>query len=183
MKISYADYDKYDEYAKEALAKKQNLKWFPDKETAVQKVLEINVTNLKYLLMCLNVSSYELDDEQKKTQAYIRDCLYDESVLKCVEYTPRKSPLSIKRSELDAALTIINNMNYQVGSDFDEWYPTLDDIKSHEENFDKKWIYFLYWILNAQIDLSEDELEVKDYIEDFLNDPDNIVIIEDKSSV
>ncbi len=177
MKLKFDDFDKYEEYAKEALAKKKNMNWFPDKDTAVKKVLDINTANLKFLLMALNADSNELNDEQKKTQDYIRDCLYDESVIKLVDYTPRKEPLKIKREELDTALSTINNMPYQIGADLDEWYPSIEDIKSREANFDKKWVYFLYWVINSSKELDEKELEVKEYIEDFLNDEDNIVIV------
>lgn len=182
MKMTFDDYDKLEAKAKELVAKRANFNWFPTQEAAENMVLNLSLYNLKLLMLADSVPAEKLNEKQKKVQSYIRASLRDE--LDLVEVVPREEPLEIKRSKLNEYARNISMLDFQLGKDQNYWFPTMEELMEKEIGFDEQYVMFLMWVLNGYKNemrekLTPEQDEARVYIQEFLQDPDYIKIIED----
>lgn len=89
----------------------------------------------------------------------------------------------IKDSELDEIERNINLMEYKPGENYDDWYPSMDEIDLYLKKGSKQDIMFLLWLLNPGMKLTEDQEMVRKQIRKKLYNPKYLTVdLEEKNN-
>lgn len=81
-------------------------------------------------------------------------------------------------TQLDEADDIIDNMNFKVADEYDNWYPTIDELEERLNGKSKNDALFLMWLCNPAKKLTPEQDVVRKYATKMLYRP-NIVSIKD----
>lgn len=81
-------------------------------------------------------------------------------------------------TQLDEADDIIDKMNFKVADEYDNWYPTIDELEDRLNGKSKNDALFLMWLCNPAKKLTPEQNAVRKYATKMLYRP-NIVSIKD----
>lgn len=156
-------FDEYDE-----LLDKADEVLLPDNYTYPSiKEIEDMVNNEENLLDILIAQENSTDKEYcKAINKILTDNLYltEKKEVKSSDNLEETKKMSFSLEEIQQMVNIVKGMEFQCSY----YYPSVMDLKEHDFKPSLLDIYFLLWLTNTEMDLTDDEKAAKSYAQNVL---------------